>query len=79
MSPTVLRVGAYRFFFNSREETRRHVHVATSDGVAKFWLEPTVALASYHNMSAKELRTIDALVREHESEFKSAWDKHFTQ
>ena len=79
MSPTVLRVGAYRFFFNSREETRRHVHVATSDGVAKFWLEPTVALASYHSLSANELRTIDAFVREHESEFKSAWDKHFAQ
>ena len=78
MSPTVLRVGPYRFFFNSREETRRHVHVATSDGVAKIWLEPTVALASYHNLSARELRAIDALVREHESEFKSAWDKHFT-
>lgn len=27
MSPTILKIGPYRFFFNSREEIRRHVHV----------------------------------------------------
>ena len=79
VSPTIFRLGSYRFFFNSREETRRHVHIATPDGIAKFWLEPTIALASYHNLSAKELRSIDELVREHEHDFKSAWDQHFSQ
>lgn len=79
MSPTVLRTGPYRFFFNSREETRRHVHIATADGVAKFWLEPTVALASYHNLNSKQLREIDEIVREHEDEFRFAWDEHFSQ
>jgi hypothetical protein len=33
MSPTILRYGKYRFFFNSREEQRRHVHVSTADGI----------------------------------------------
>ncbi len=79
MSPTVLRTGLYRFFFNSREETRRHVHIATADGVAKFWLEPLIALASYHNLSSEELRAIEALVREHQDEFNAAWDRHFSQ
>ena len=79
MSPTVFRTGPYRFFFNSREETRRHVHIATADGVAKFWLEPIVALASYHNLNSRELRAIEALVREHEDEFRAAWDRHFSQ
>lgn len=45
MSPTVFIIGSYRFFFNSREETRRHVHIQTPEGIAKFWLEPTIALA----------------------------------
>ncbi len=36
--PTILRIKGYRFFFNSREENRRHVHVATADGNAKFWI-----------------------------------------
>ena len=77
MSPTVMRIGSYRFFFNSREETRRHVHVATAAGTAKFWLEPVVALESYHDLGPRDLREIDSLVREHENEFKSAWDRHF--
>jgi hypothetical protein len=79
VSPTVLRIGPYRFFFNSREETRRHVHVATPEGIAKFWLEPTIALASYHQLNQKELNQIDALVRENENELKSAWNRHFRQ
>jgi hypothetical protein len=79
VSPTVLRIGPYRFFFNSREETRRHVHVATPEGIAKFWLEPTIALASYHQLNQKELNRIDALVRENENELKSAWNRHFRQ
>jgi hypothetical protein len=79
MSPTVLRVGPYRFFFNSREETRRHVHIATADGVAKFWLEPLIALESHHNLNSKELKAIEELVKEHHDEFIAAWNRHFSQ
>ncbi len=79
MSPTILRTEGCRFFFNSREESRRHVHIATADGIAKFWLEPIIALASYHNLNSRELRRIETLVREHQDEFKKAWDVHFGQ
>jgi hypothetical protein len=56
MSPTILIFEKYRFFFNSREEKRRHVHVATADGTAKFWLEPVVSLADFYNMPNKDLK-----------------------
>jgi hypothetical protein len=79
MSPTIMREGGYRFFFNSREETRRHVHVATSDAVAKFWLEPTVELDSHYNMRSTDLTRIRELVERHANEFKEAWDRHFSQ
>jgi len=79
MSPTVMRVGPYRFFFNSREELRRHVHIATPGGTAKFWLEPLVALAHFYNLSDKELRAIETLVKEHEHVFVDAWNRHFGQ
>jgi hypothetical protein len=36
MSPTVFRWKGYRFFFFSREEERKHVHVTCADGEAKF-------------------------------------------
>jgi hypothetical protein len=45
MSPTVFREGPYRFYFFSREEPRIHVHVGSSDGEAKFWIEPEIELA----------------------------------
>jgi hypothetical protein len=75
----VLKIGSYRFFFNSRAETRRHIHVAAPDGVAKFWLEPLVALASYYNLSQKDLRKIEGIVKEYEDDFRIAWDRHFSQ
>jgi len=31
MMPTVLIIGRFRFFFNSREETRMHIHVNTNE------------------------------------------------
>ena len=40
MSPTIFQEKGFRFFFFSREEERRYVHVYCSDGEAKFWLEP---------------------------------------
>jgi len=79
MSPTFLRIGPYRFFFNSREERRCHVHVSAAGGNAKFWLEPTIALAGYHHLDAHIVRQIDILVREHADEIRTAWDKHFNQ
>jgi hypothetical protein len=79
MSPTIYRTGPYRFFFNSREEPRMHVHVSTADGVAKFWLEPIVALATFHNLRTGNLREIESIIREHENEFRDAWRRHFGQ
>jgi hypothetical protein len=55
MSPTIARIGSFRFFFNSREEKRAHVHIASPKGVAKFWLDPIIALAAYYNVSRREL------------------------
>ena len=77
--PTILRIRGYRFFFNSREETRRHVHIATADGTAKFWLEPLIALADYHNLSSKALSEIEDLVKQNADDFRIAWDRHFGQ
>jgi hypothetical protein len=75
--PTIYRQGAYRFFFNSREETRVHIHVHSPDGVAKFWLEPIVALADAHLLSARELMRIETIVKEHQNDFVAAWRRHF--
>lgn len=45
MSPTVFIYKKYSFFFNSWEELRKHIHVETPDGTAKFWLDSIISLA----------------------------------
>jgi hypothetical protein len=77
MSPTVLRYKSYRFFFFSREETRKHVHVSSSEGEAKFWLEPIVSLAWNSDLSPKQLRELLRVVEKRKNEINRAWNKHF--
>ena len=77
MSPTVLRIKGYRFFFFSREEPRKHVHVYCADGEAKFWLEPEISLAKSYGLNPKQLNEIEKLVREHYEVFIKAWQKFF--
>lgn len=79
MSPTILRLGPYRFYFNSREETRMHVHVEMGSGMAKFWLEPIVALAVYEKLDSDELRAIEQIVEDRQDEFRARWRRHFSQ
>jgi hypothetical protein len=74
--PTIYREGPFRFFFNSREESRVHVHVEAPDGVAKFWLEPIVSLAVCHGLNTADLKRIEGIVVEHSDEFIAAWRKH---
>jgi hypothetical protein len=77
VSPTILLIGKFRFFFNSREETRRHVHVSTSDGTAKIWIEPIIALSDFYNMSSGELTEILKIVEEKRDDFIEKWNQHF--
>lgn len=77
MSPTVFREKGYRFFFFSREESRKHVHVISGDGEAKFWIEPDIELANNYGYSRQQLKEIEALVEGHGDELVSAWLQHF--
>jgi hypothetical protein len=77
MSPTIFRKGSYRFYFFSREETRIHVHVASGEGEAKFWLSPEIALAENHGLAQRELTKLGMMIRDHEQEIRDAWKRHF--
>jgi len=78
MSPTIMRIGNYRFFFNSNEESRMHVHIQTTDGIAKFWLEPIVAHADSYRLDQRTLRELAKLVEENADVFRAAWKKHLS-
>jgi hypothetical protein len=77
VSPTIFREGPYRFYFFSREEPRMHVHVASGDGEAKFWIEPKIELAVNRGLSERELTTIAKILERRRDEIESAWHSHF--
>lgn len=64
------------FFFWSYDcAERRHTHVEREDMIAKFWIEPGVALADGGGFSRSELRGIERIVLEHREELINGWDK----
>ena len=77
MSPTVFKKKNYRFFFFSREESRKHIHIVSPDGEAKFWLEPTIELAKSFGFSNKQLSEIKKLTNEHSDEIIEKWNDFF--
>ena len=75
--PTVFIEGSYRFYFFSREETRKHVHVASSDNKIKIWLEPEISVAKVINLSNVEINTILEIVQKRKEDINADWNKHF--
>jgi hypothetical protein len=77
LMPTVLRTGPYRFYFYSHEPNEPpHIHIDRDNLSAKFWLEP-VDLARNMGFSAKELRRLQLLVMERQTELLEAWNGYF--
>lgn len=77
MSPTVFRYKNYSFFFFSREEERKHVHVICENGEVKFWLEPKIELAENYGLSEKQINEIKEIIKDKINDIKKSWNKHF--
>jgi len=77
VSPTVLRVRGYRFYFFSREEPRAHVHVHHASGEAKFWLESAIELAHDYGLGPRRIAAARKIIEDHEDEIRRAWATHF--
>jgi len=76
--PTVFRIGNFRFFFFAREEERKHIHIISPSGEAKYWLEPQIELANNYGFSSRELKLIEKIIEEHYNEFVNAWKRFFS-
>ena len=49
----------------------------SSDGEAKFWLEPVVSLANSTGLSERDLRKIQKIVERERAKFRKAWKNFF--
>ncbi len=54
-----------------------HIHVQSTDGEAKFWLEPNIELARNYGLRDTDLRRAEQVVNEREQEIRDAWNDHF--
>lgn len=75
--PTLLRIGAFRFYFFSHEPNEPpHVHVDRGNATIKVWLE-SLEIAKSRGFRAHEMNGIVAMVEAHRSEFLEAWHEYF--
>ena len=75
--PTILREGAYRFYFVSVDRYEPlHIHVRCDNGFAKFWLD-SVELQSSGNFSRPESRRIPRIVEQNQARFLEEWNDYF--
>jgi len=75
--PTVLRHGAYRFFFYAGDRAEPpHVHVERGENEAKFWLDP-VRLAHSGGFAPNEISKIQKLAQEHRTQLLRSWNEYF--
>jgi hypothetical protein len=80
--PTVHRFGPYRFFFYSRENQASfeapHIHIASGDGRAVFWLEP-VSLRMNWGYTPREVERLRRIVIANRELLLRSWDEFFNQ
>lgn len=75
--PTVLRIGAYRFFFYAGDGNEPpHIHVERDNCAAKYWLDP-VRLAHSNGFRRVEISRLQRLVNEHREELIDSWNEYF--
>ncbi len=76
MSPTVLRKGAWQIVIHTDDHTPAHVHIRQgSNEVARVQLDPVVVWDS-KGLNNRELRAIEAIVRDNQGLLLAEWDKY---
>ncbi|RSU54596.1 DUF4160 domain-containing protein [Sphingomonas sp. S-NIH.Pt15_0812] len=75
--PTVLRIGAFRFYFYSHEPNEPpHIHVDRGEATIKIWLD-VVEVSRSRGFRAREINDILAMVEDHRSRLLEAWHEYF--
>ena len=54
-----------------------HVHVSHADSEAKLWLEPTICIANSTGLNAGQIKSVEAIVYQHQESIRNAWLRHF--
>ncbi len=71
--PTILILFGIRFYFYSREHEPMHVHIETSDGNAKFNVDPQVELIKNNGVKNKDIRLAESIIEENRELIIKEW------
>jgi hypothetical protein len=75
--PTVFKIGPYRFFFYAGDRNEpQHIHIESSDKIAKFWLDP-IRLQYSYGFNRKEIGHIQKLIYKNKAKLMEAWNDYF--
>lgn len=75
--PTVMRIGAFRFYFYSHEPNEPpHIHIDRDEATMKVWLG-SLEVARSRGFRAHEINGIVAMVAEHQTALTEAWHGYF--
>lgn len=75
--PTLLILFGLRFYFYTRDHEPIHVHVKSSDGIAKFEIENEVILVENKGVKAKDIKLAESILEENKENFREEWRKTF--
>lgn len=75
--PTLLILFGLRFYFYTRDHEPIHVHVKSSDGIAKFEIENEVILVENKGVKAKDIKLAESILEENKENFREEWKKTF--
>lgn len=77
--PTILNLFGLRFYFYSREHQPIHVHVESSDGIAKYEIEQEVKLLENKGVKPKDLKLAEAILEDNRENLVNEWNKYFSE
>jgi hypothetical protein len=75
--PTILKIGAFRFFFYAGDRLEPpHVHIERDQNTCKFWIDPVMFCKS-HGFSRNEINLIYKMVFENKDHLLRSWNEYF--
>jgi len=77
--PTVLIIFGLRFYFYSNDHEPMHIHVQSTDGVAKFEILDQIVLLSNEGLKNKDLKLAESIIEENLENFRENWQKFFNE
>jgi hypothetical protein len=74
--PEIFRFFGIRFFYFSNDHLPIHVHIKTSDGTAKFEIEPLVLIEN-KGVKMKDIYLAESIIEENKELIIKHWNNFF--